>query len=44
MTWLAIRGLAVLGLAGNVQLLPRNAEKFRIRSAEGETAPEPAAA
>jgi stearoyl-CoA desaturase (delta-9 desaturase) len=28
--WLAIRALAVLGLARDVQLLPRNAERFRI--------------
>jgi stearoyl-CoA desaturase (delta-9 desaturase) len=31
MTWLAIRGLAAVGLASNIHLLPKNAEKFRIR-------------
>ena len=31
MTWLAIRGLAALGLARDVHLLPKNAERFRIR-------------
>ena len=38
-TWLAIRALAALGLAKDVQLLPRNAERFRI-----DREPEPAAA
>ena len=31
LTWLSIRGLAALGLASNIHLLPKNAEKFRIR-------------
>ena len=38
-TWLAIRALAALGLVKDVQLLPRNAERFRI-----DREPEPAAA
>jgi len=42
MTWLVIRGLAALGLARDVHLLPKNAERFRIRP-EGEQ-PEAAAA
>ena len=29
--WLAIRALALLGLARDIQLLPKNAERFRIR-------------
>jgi len=43
MTWMVIRALAAVGLAKDVQLLPRNAERFRIRR---EPAPrvEPAAA
>jgi sn-2 palmitoyl-lipid 9-desaturase len=31
MTWLAIRGLAAVGLARDIHLLPKNAERFRIR-------------
>jgi stearoyl-CoA desaturase (delta-9 desaturase) len=31
MTWIVIRALAAVGLAKDVQLLPKNAEKFRIR-------------
>jgi hypothetical protein len=31
MTWLVIRALAAAGLAADIQLLPRNAERFRIR-------------
>lgn len=31
MTWLAIRVLAALGLVRDVQLLPKNAERYRIR-------------
>jgi stearoyl-CoA desaturase (delta-9 desaturase) len=30
LTWLAIRALAALGLAKDIQLLPKNAEKFRL--------------
>jgi fatty-acid desaturase len=30
-TWLVIRALAAVGLARDIQLLPRNAERFRIR-------------
>ncbi len=43
MTWLVIRALAALGLARDVQLLPRNAERFRIRS-EAPVEATPAAA
>jgi stearoyl-CoA desaturase (delta-9 desaturase) len=31
LTWVAIRGLAALGLARDIQLLPANAEQFRLR-------------
>ena len=41
-TWLVIRALAAVGLAREVQLLPKNAERFRIASGEGQ--PEAAAA
>jgi fatty-acid desaturase len=40
-TWLVIRALAAVGLARDVQLLPRNAERFRLRP---EAPAEPAAA
>ena len=40
MTWLVIRALAALGLASDVRLLPKNAERFRIRT-EPVPAPEP---
>jgi len=42
MTWLVIRGLAALGLARDVHLLPKNAERFRIRPEHDQ--PEAAAA
>jgi stearoyl-CoA desaturase (delta-9 desaturase) len=43
-TWLAIRALAALGLVRDVQLLPRNAERFRIRKPAAPAAePAPAA-
>jgi len=41
-TWIVIRSLAALGLARDIQLLPRNAERFRIRP--GDEQEEPAAA
>jgi fatty-acid desaturase len=41
-TWLTIRALAAVGLAKDVHLLPKNAERFRIR--EEEAAPPQAAA
>jgi stearoyl-CoA desaturase (delta-9 desaturase) len=34
LTWWTIRGLAALGLVRDIQLLPKNAEQFRIGSAE----------
>ena len=34
MTWLVIRALAAVGLATDVHLLPKNAERFRIRQKE----------
>ena len=37
--WLVIRGLAALGVARDIQLLPKNAERFRIR--KGQTLPMP---
>ena len=37
LTWLAIRGLAALGLANDIHLLPKNAEKFRISRDERES-------
>ena len=40
--WVLIRSLAALGVATDVQLLPKNAERFRIR--KGEAAPQAAAA
>ncbi|HEY5906705.1 MAG TPA: fatty acid desaturase [Vicinamibacteria bacterium] len=40
--WVLIRSLAAVGLATDVQLLPKNAERFRIR--KGEPLPEPVAA
>jgi fatty-acid desaturase len=40
-TWLAIRSLQALGLARDVHLLPKNAERFRLR---GKTETAPAAA
>jgi stearoyl-CoA desaturase (delta-9 desaturase) len=39
--WVVIRALAALGLAQDIQLLPKNAERFRIR--KGEPLPEPLA-
>jgi stearoyl-CoA desaturase (delta-9 desaturase) len=43
LTWLVIRALAAVGLATDVHLLPKNAEKFRIR-AVAEAPPVTAAA
>jgi stearoyl-CoA desaturase (delta-9 desaturase) len=45
-TWLAIRALVALGLAKDVHLLPKNAERFRIGAAapSAEEGREPAAA
>jgi fatty-acid desaturase len=40
-TWLVIRGLAALGLATEIHLLPKNAERFRIQPGPQ---PEPAPA
>jgi sn-1 stearoyl-lipid 9-desaturase len=40
--WVLIRSLAALGLATDIQLLPKNAERFRIR--KGEATAEAAAA
>ena len=40
--WVLIRSLAALGLVSDIQLLPKNAERFRIR--KGEATPEAAAA
>jgi fatty-acid desaturase len=40
-TWLVIRALSLVGLASEIHLLPRNAERFRIRR---ETVPEPVTA
>jgi stearoyl-CoA desaturase (delta-9 desaturase) len=37
-TWLVIRALATVGLVRDVHLLPRNAERFRIRREEPEAA------
>jgi fatty-acid desaturase len=42
-TWLVIRALAALGLATEVHLLPKNAERFRIQP-EAQPEPAPAAA
>jgi stearoyl-CoA desaturase (delta-9 desaturase) len=44
--WVLIRTLGALGLAQDIQLLPKNAERFRIKKKPGlaeELAPEPAA-
>jgi stearoyl-CoA desaturase (delta-9 desaturase) len=41
-TWLVIRALAAVGLAKDIHLLPKNAEKFRIR--DEEVGPQVAAA
>ena len=38
MTWLVIRALAAVGLATDIHLLPKNAEKFRIRPREAAVA------
>jgi stearoyl-CoA desaturase (delta-9 desaturase) len=35
-TWLVIRALSVVGLVKDVHLLPKNAERFRIRSEQSE--------
>jgi fatty-acid desaturase len=43
-TWLVIRALAAVGLARDVHLLPKNAERFRIRRDEEGSQPEAAAA
>jgi fatty-acid desaturase len=43
-TWLMIRALAAVGLASDIHLLPRNAERFRIREDEEEAPPQAAAA
>ena len=32
MTWLAIRALAAVGLARDIQLLPANADQFKLAS------------
>jgi stearoyl-CoA desaturase (delta-9 desaturase) len=40
--WVLIRSLAAVGLVSDIQLLPKNAERFRIR--KGESLPEAAAA
>ena len=40
--WVLIRSLAAIGLVTDIQLLPKNAERFRIR--KGEPLPEAAAA
>jgi len=40
--WVLIRSLAAFGLVSDIQLLPKNAERFRIR--KGEPLPEAAAA
>jgi fatty-acid desaturase len=37
-TWLVIRTLAAVGLVKDIQLLPKNAERFRIRRGQGEEA------
>jgi fatty-acid desaturase len=37
-TWLVIRALAAVGLVRDIQLLPRNAERFRIRRSQPEGA------
>jgi len=42
-TWLVIRALAALGLATEIHLLPKNAERFRIQP-EAQPEPAPAAA
>ena len=39
--WMVIRTLAALGLASDVQLLPKNAERFRIRKGEPVPAARP---
>jgi stearoyl-CoA desaturase (delta-9 desaturase) len=44
MTWLAIRGLAAVGLARDIHLLPKNAERFRITADKAVAAAEPVAA
>ncbi len=47
MTWLVIRALAALGLATEIHLLPKNAERFRIQPGAqpaAEAEPEPAVA
>jgi stearoyl-CoA desaturase (delta-9 desaturase) len=42
-TWLVIRALAAVGLAKDIHLLPKNAERFRIQPEQAE-GPEPVAA
>ncbi len=37
--WMVIRVLAALGIARDIQLLPKNAERFRIRKGEPLPAP-----
>ena len=43
MNWIVIRGLIALGLAHDVQLLPRNADQFRIGRAQPAAVLEPEA-
>jgi len=43
MNWIVIRALMTVGLARDVQLLPRNAEQFRIGRVDAVSVLEPEA-